>query len=99
MPALAVTLSKLEKYCKENGSFDLSIKDSLVLLSFVPTSPEAVEKGDSFTPRLTMTGTLAGDIVQFNRVEIEDGSGQQTRDQDEAELVYSTWLDFIEENY
>lgn len=99
MPALAVTLSKLEKYCKENGSFDLSIKESRVLLSFVPTSPEAVEKGDSFPPKVTMTGSLAGDKVHFHRVEIEDASGQRIRNQDEAELVYSTWLDYIEENY
>ena len=99
MPTRTVTLSKLKKYCEENGSFDLSIQDSQVLLCFVPTFPEAVEKGNSSPPKVTMTGTFAGEKVQFHRVEIEDASGQRIRDQDEAELVYSTWLDFIEENY
>jgi hypothetical protein len=99
MPALAVTLSKLKKYCEENGSFDLFIQDSRVLLSFVPTFPEAGEKGISFPPKVTMTGSVSSEKVQFHHVEIEDKSGQRIRDQDEAELVYSTWLDFIEENY
>ncbi len=69
------------------------------MLSFVPTFPEAVEKSESNPPKVTMTGSLAGDKVQFYRVEIEDASGQRIRDQNEAELVYKSWLDFIEEKY
>jgi hypothetical protein len=86
-------------YCEENGSYDLSVKEGTVVLSFAPTFPEAVEKGISILPNVRMTGTLAGDKVEFHLVEIEDQSGQRVRDQKEAELVYRPWLDFIEENY
>ena len=80
MPELDVTFSKLERFCKENGSFDLTVQNKTVLLSFAPTFPEAVEKGDSFPPKVMMTGSLVGDKVEFYRIEIEDESGQRIRE-------------------
>ncbi len=99
MSSLSVTYSKLEKYCKEQGSYDLFKDGDRILLTFVPTFPEAVEKGDSIPPKITMIGKLSGEKVHFTRVEVDDSSGKRTRDQEESKLVYQSWLDFIENNY
>ena len=99
MAGLSVTYSKLEKFCKEQGSYDLSRQNNQILLTFMPTFPEAVEKGDSVTPKITMVGLLSGDRVEFTQVEVDDSSGLHFRDREEAGLVYQSWLDYIEENY
>jgi hypothetical protein len=96
---LAVTFSKLQKYCKENGSYDLVRSGQNIILSFAPTFPEAVGKDNSVQPRITFVGSLSGERVEFERVEIEDATGRHMKDYREAFLVYQTWLDFIEENY
>ncbi|MHB1867725.1 MAG: hypothetical protein ACYCPP_02120 [Nitrososphaerales archaeon] len=77
----------------------MSKQNDQIVLTFVPTFPEAVEKGDSVTPKITMIGSLSGDKVEFTQVEVDDSSGLHLRDQEEAELVYQSWLDYIEENY
>ena len=94
-----MTYSKLEKFCKEEGSYDLSRQNDKITLTFVPTFPEAVEKGDSITPKITLIGSISGDKVEFTQVEVDDSSGLHLKDQEEAGLVYQSWLDYIEENY
>ncbi|MDG6923886.1 MAG: hypothetical protein JRN67_11425 [Nitrososphaerota archaeon] len=96
---LDVTYSKLERYCKEAGGFDLEAEGSTIVLTFVPSFPEAVEKGDSDPPRVRMTGTIRGDKITFSAIEVDDQEGRRTRDQTEAEMVYRSWLEYIEENY
>ena len=70
-------------------------------LSFVPSFPEAQEKGyrDSPPPRVTMYGTMVGRKVVFERVEIDDALGQREKNIEEAKLTYEGWLGFIEDNY
>ena len=101
MTELSVTLSKLRKYCKNNGSFDLEIKSGKVTLSFVPSFPEAQEKGikDSSPPRISMFGSLVGNKVIFDKVEIEDSNGTIEKPILDAQLTYEGWLAFIEDNF
>ncbi|MHB8565902.1 MAG: hypothetical protein ACYC7D_14180 [Nitrososphaerales archaeon] len=101
MAELSVTLSKLKKYCKKDGSYDLDAKKGAVTLTFVPSFPEAQEKGDrdSPAPRVTMIGRTMGKKVIFDKVEIEDISGVREKDIEEARLTYEGWLGFIEDNY
>ena len=96
---LRVTLSKLEKYCQESGGYDLHVKDDSVELTFVPTFPEALEKGESDPPRVRMSGTIVDGKIDFDSVEVEDPVGKRTRDQVESEMVYRSWLEYIEEKY
>lgn len=96
---LKVTVSKLQKYCLESGGYDLIISGNFVTLSFAPTFPEATAKGDSDPPRVRMLGKITGDIVEFTSVQMEDDSGSRVREEKEAEQVYASWLNFIEENY
>jgi hypothetical protein len=96
---LRVTLEKLERYAKNQGGYEIFVDGDSIALSFVPVFPEALEKGDSSTPRVTMTGKLTGGKVDFQKVEIENSSGSRERNLEESELVYKSWLDFIEDNY
>jgi hypothetical protein len=96
---LKVTLTKLQKYCEDHGGYDLTVEDDSVTLSFVPNFPEALEKGDSSVPKVSMIGRKEGVNAVFDRVEMEDSSGVRIRDAEESELVYRGWLDFVEQNY
>jgi hypothetical protein len=102
---LIVSFEKLGKYANSHGGFELlreedkSGNNETIILSFVPSFPEALEKGDSTPPRVIMTGNVQGDKVEFNRVQIEDSLGLRDRDIEESELVYKSWLEYIEENY
>ena len=96
---LKVSFDKLQKYTEEHGSYELIKEGDSIVLSFVPNFPEAVEKGDTNPPRVTLLGRLIEDNkVVFDKVEIEDSLGQRVRDKEEAELVYGSWLDYIEQN-
>jgi hypothetical protein len=97
--ALKVGLTKLKKYCEDHGGYDLFIEGKSVTLSFVPNFPEALEKGDSTPPKVSMIGKIDGENVIFDKVEMEDSSGVRIRDAEESELVYRGWLDFVEQNY
>ena len=99
MAKLSVSLQKLEKYAKNQGGYDIFIDKDVVMLSFVPVFPEVLAKGDSSPPRVVMTGKLVGGRVDFQKVEIEEGSSSTERNLEESEMVYKSWLDYIEENY
>ena len=99
MSKLKVTLEKLERYAKNQGGYEIFVDGDRVALSFVPVFPEVLEKGDSSPPRVTMTGKLSKGTVDFQKVEIENSSGSRERNLEESELVYKSWLDFIEENF
>ncbi len=75
------------------------IQGHKIVLTFVPTFPEAEGKSDSPPPRITMIGSVAGEKVEFDRVEIEDENGQYAREPKDAKMIYQAWLDFIEDNY
>jgi hypothetical protein len=96
---LRVTLQKLERYANQQGGYDIYVDGELVVLSFVPVFPEALEKGDSPQPRVVMTGKLAKGVVEFQKVEIENDPTTVERTIEESEMIYKSWLDFIEENY
>jgi hypothetical protein len=96
---LRVSLDKLQRYAKNQGGYEIYVDDDCVTLSFVPVFPEALEKGDSPPPRVVMTGRIVGGKVDFQKVEIEDGSTSIERTPEESEMVYKSWLDYIEENY
>lgn len=99
MSKLTITLEKLERYAKDQGGYEIYIDGDDITLSFVPVFPEALEKGDSPPPRVIMTGKISGGKVNFQKVEIEDGSKSVERSPEESEMVYKSWLDWIEENY
>ncbi len=99
MSNLQVTLEKLERYAKNQGGYDIYIADDMVMLSFVPVFPEVLAKGDTAPPRVVMTGKLTMGRVDFQKVEIEEGSESVEKSPEESEMVYKSWLDYIEENY
>lgn len=100
MSSLKVSYHKLEKYTKEHGSYELSSDGTDVVLVFVPTHQEVLEKGDSDSPpRVILRGRISNGIVEFQRVEIEDQNGTHEKDMRDAEMTYSSWLDYVEENY
>jgi hypothetical protein len=99
MSKLNVTLEKLERYAKNQGGYDIYIHDNNVTLSFVPVFPEVLEKGDTSPPRVVMTGTLRDGKIDFYLVEVEDGSVSKERSLEESEMIYQSWLDYIEENF
>jgi hypothetical protein len=98
---LRVTFSKLKKYVEEQGGYDLHEEKGEVALSFIPTFPEAQEKGaeDSPPPRVIMHGRLEAGFLTFDVIEIEQDHKVRTKDLETAELAYGTWLEFIEQNY
>jgi hypothetical protein len=96
---LQVTLEKLERYAKNQGGYDIYVLDDKVMLSFVPVFPEVLAKGDTSPPRVVMTGRLSNGRIDFEKVEVEDGANSQERSPEESEMVYKSWLDYIEENY
>ncbi len=70
------------------------------MLSFVPSFPEAVEKGANVSPpRVLMQGKLLNDVVTFSLVQVDDEDRSRIKDDSEAELTYKSWIAFIEENY
>lgn len=100
LPSLRVTFSKLQKYIDEQGGYDLTLSDGSVVLSFVPSFPEALEKGATdFPPRVVMRGALKGDYVTFSSFELEEDDVTKVKDPEEAELTYRSWIAFIEDNY
>ncbi len=99
MSKLRVSLDKLERYAKNQGGYEIFIDHDMVTLSFVPVFPEVLEKGDSAPPRVVMTGRVTSGKVDFQKVEIEEGSTSVERSPEESEMVYKSWLDYIEENY
>ena len=96
---LSVTLSKLQRYCNEQGGYELALDGHAVTLTFIPNFPEAVEKSDLPPPKVTMVGKIVGEIAIFERVEMEDANGSKVRGPEESELAYGSWISFIEENY
>jgi len=94
-----VSLEKLERYAKNQGGYDIYVLDDNVMLSFVPVFPEVLAKGDTPPPRVVMTGKLSNGRIDFEKVEVEDGVNSQERSPEESEMVYKSWLDYIEENY
>ena len=53
----------------------------------------------SAPPRVVMTGRITDGKVEFHKVEIEAGSDSVERSLEESEMVYSSWLEYIEDNY
>ena len=70
-------------------------------LTFVPSFPEAQEKGDPDypPPRVVMYGEIKSSKVHFSRVEMEDEKGVRDKDMEESRMTYQSWLEFIEDNY
>jgi hypothetical protein len=99
LSGLEVTLEKLERYAKNQGGYEIYVNGSNVVLSFVPVFPEILEKGDAPPPRVVMSGILHNGRVDFQKVEIENGSQTTERTFEESVMVYKSWLDYIEENY
>jgi len=99
MSNLKVTLDKLERYAKNQGGYEIYVDNENVTLSFVPVFPEILEKGDNSPPRVVMTGKLKEGKVHFEKVEVEDGSVSNERSLEESEMIYKSWLDYIEDNY
>ena len=96
---LEVTLDKLEKYAKNQGGYDIFIEGDRITLSFVPVFPEVLEKGDAPPPRVVMSGKISQGRITFEKVEIEDSDRSVERNSEESEMVYKSWLDYIEENF
>jgi len=98
---LQVTLGKLKRYCEGHGGYDLELHDNNIVLSFVPSFPEAQEKGDSAhpPPRIIMSGMVEGGKVHFRKIEREDENGITEKDIEDAKIAYHGWLQFIEDNY
>jgi hypothetical protein len=96
---LRVSLDKLERYAKNQGGYDIFLDGENVTVSFVPVFPEVLEKGDTSPPRVVMTGKISGGIIDFQKVEVEDSITARERTLEESEMVYKSWLDYIEENY
>lgn len=95
-----MTYSKLKRYIEEQGGYDLSESNENVVLSFVPTFPEALEKGASDSPpRVVMQGLLKDDSVTFSSVQVEEENVTKVKDSQTAELTYRSWIAYIEENY
>jgi hypothetical protein len=100
LPRLRVTFSKLKKYAEEQGGYDISETGGKIVLSFVPSFPEALEKGaTSSPPRVVMEGDLRKGVVTFTQVRVEEETNSRIKDEFEAELTYRSWIAFIEENY
>ncbi|HZW58160.1 MAG TPA: hypothetical protein VFF30_17865 [Nitrososphaerales archaeon] len=98
----SVTFQKLKAYCDAHGGYDLwEDDDGTVVLSFVPSFPEAQDKGepDQAPPRVTMRGSLGGMKVTFTSVEVEDSLGIHQKQLEDAKVTYRGWLEYIEENY
>lgn len=96
---LSVTLSKLKKYVKEQGGYDLFELGNEVTLTFVPSFPEALEKSDGASPRIIMHGKVVGNAVVFEKIEVEEELGIREKELEDAKIAYHAWLGFIEENY
>ena len=100
MKGLEVNYSKLKKYIEQQGGYDLSETGDTIVLSFMPSFLEALEKGETNTPpRVIMHGKLESGIVTFFLVQVEDDDSVRSKDPDESELTYQSWLQFIEDNY
>ncbi len=100
LAGLKVSYSKLLKYIDEQGGYDISETGGKIMLSFVPSFPEAIEKGENTSPpRVVMYGDLNDGVVTFSLVQVEDDTKTRTKDASEAELTYRSWIAFIEENY
>jgi len=101
MTELMVSLDKLQRYCKAHGGYELEDQGRNVTLTFVPSFPEAQEKGDPDhpPPRVIMYGELEEGKVHFSRVEIEDEKGVREKEMEESRMTYQSWLEFIEDNY
>jgi hypothetical protein len=98
MSKLTVTLEKLERYAQNQGGYEIFVEGDNISLSFVPVFPEIVARGDT-SPRVVMTGKISGGKANFHKVEIENSSSSIERNLEESELVYKSWLDYIEDNY
>jgi hypothetical protein len=96
---LSVTLSKLKKYVEEQGGYDLYEESGEVILTFVPSFPEALEKSDGASPRVVMHGRVHEGKVTFEKIKVEEEREIRTKDLEDAKLAYGAWLGFIEENY
>jgi hypothetical protein len=96
---LKVSLDKLEKYAANQGGYDIYIDGDNITLSFVPVFPEVLEKGDTAPPRVVMSGKLSEGKVIFEKVEVENPAGSFERSLEEAEMIYQSWLQYIEDHY
>ena len=102
MSEMLVSLAKLQKYCAAHGGYDLDRQGNNLVLSFVPSFPEAQEKGDPDhpPPRVIMSGEVEqSNVVHFLKVEIEDDYGITEKNFEDAKMTYESWLRFIEDNY
>jgi hypothetical protein len=96
---LSVTFAKLKHYAEEQGGYDLYENAGEIVLTFVPSFPEALEKSDGASPRIMMHGRLQANKVIFEKVLVEEEGSVTAKDIDVAKLAYGAWLRFIEENY
>ena len=101
MNGLVVSLDKLERYCRAHGGYELEKEGDRLTLTFVPSFPEAQEKGDPDhpPPRVIMYGKVDSSGVHFHKVEVEDQKGAREKDLEESRMTYQSWLEFIEDNY
>ncbi len=99
LKGLEVNYSKLKKYIEQQGGYDLSESEDSIVLSFMPSFPEALEKGETNNPpRVIMHGKLESGIVTFFLVQVENDDSIRSKDPEESELAYQSWLQFIEDN-
>jgi hypothetical protein len=96
---LSVTLSKLRKYVNDQGGYDLYEQGDEIILTFVPSFPEALEKSDGSSPRVVMHGRVQNGKVVFQRIQVEEEKQSWEKELDDAKLAYRAWLGFIEDNY
>ena len=96
---LWVTLSKLKKYVEQQGGYDLYEEKGEIILTFVPSFPEALEKSDGTSPRIVMHGKIEQGKVVFSKIVAEEEKDVITKDLEVAKLAYGAWLRFIEENF
>ncbi|PSO09174.1 hypothetical protein B9Q04_01710 [Candidatus Marsarchaeota G2 archaeon BE_D] len=99
MDRLEVTYSKLLRYVAGNSLYQVSLIHDSVDLVFTADFPEAESHSRGEPARVIFHGRLVGEKVVFDRVQVDEGDRLVTKNPSDALYAYSSWLEFIEENY
>jgi len=96
---LEVSYNKLLRYVAGNSLYQVSRVHDSVDLVFTADFPEAESHSRGEPARVIFHGRLVGEKVVFDRVQVDEGDRLVTKNPDDALYAYSSWLEFIEENY
>ncbi|MEM0119835.1 MAG: hypothetical protein QW514_03820 [Thermoprotei archaeon] len=99
MDRLEISYNKLLKYVAGNSLYQVLRIHDRVDLIFTADFPEAESHSQGEPARIVFHGRLVGDKVVFDNVQVDEGDRIVTKNPDDALYAYSSWLEFIEENY